>query len=120
MNLKLRKIYITVNLWRVIPVCCCMKLSKFRDKIKEDLDVWKREDGNLEGKIYSTGEILLYDKAFINLLLNRLHRDPLLWVVTRIFFSPRDSLEINMPPEKIGGGGCIFNMALLLLLQPKK
>ena len=86
MNLKLRKIYITVNLWRVIPVCCFMKLSKFRDKIKEDLDVWKREDGNLEGKIYSTGEILLYDKAFINLLLNRLHRDPLLWVITRIFF----------------------------------
>lgn len=37
-------------------------------------------------------------------MLNRLHRNKIFWCLSRILFKPLDSLYINMPPEKIGGG----------------
>lgn len=47
---------------------------------------------------------------FRNAMLNRLHRNKMSYVISRILFKPLESLYINMPPEKIGGG-YIFSMA---------
>ena len=47
---------------------------------------------------------------FRNIMLNRLHRNKISYIISRILFKPLESLYINMPPEKIGGGGYTFNM----------
>lgn len=42
-------------------------------------------------------------KEYRNVVLNRLHRNPVRYLVTRMLFKPLDSLLINMPPVEIGG-----------------
>lgn len=110
-NRRLRAAWITLNLWRVLPALFISKTCKFRRELAEDIAVWTRLDSGFGNRLYAFGEILLFSRAFINLLLNRLHRNPIAWLMIRLPFSLRESLEINMPPEKIGGGS-IFSMDL--------
>ena len=42
-------------------------------------------------------------KEYRNVVLNRLHRNPVRYLVTRMLFKLLDSLLINMPPVEIGG-----------------
>ena len=44
------------------------------------------------------------EKETRNIFLNRLHRNPIMFAIARLFYRPLESLYINMPPEKIGGG----------------
>lgn len=60
------------------------------------------------------GYCIFKERAFVNVIQNRLHRNPMLWEIARVLFKPLDSLYINMPPENIGVG-YIFNMAFQLL-----
>lgn len=95
-----------LNLWRVMPVYLFLRINKHRVKCVKDLRAWI--DHAVYLKAYS--ELLAFGYLFVNfkecrnILLNRLHRNPVMWVITKILFPPLESCYINMPPEKIGGG----------------
>jgi serine O-acetyltransferase len=95
-----------LNLWRVVPAYLFLRTNNHRTKCAKDLQVWI--DYAVYLKSYSEflafGYLFVNFKEFRNILLNRLHRNPLMWVITRILFPPLESCYINMPPEKIGGG----------------
>ena len=95
-----------VNIWRTVPAFLVMKLNRFRRECEEDLAVWIEYFPVVKnhGKLMQLGYILVNQKETRNIFLNRLHRNPLMYLLIRILFSPLDSLYINMPPEKIGGG----------------
>jgi len=71
-----------------------------------DLDAWVSHAPFLKkyGRLMQFCYCVVFNKSCRNILLNRLHRNPVMYALTRIFFSPLDSLYINMPPESIGGG----------------
>lgn len=89
-----------------MPAFLVMKLNRFRRECEEDLAVWIEYFPVVKnhGKLMQLGYILVNQKETRNIFLNRLHRNPLMYLLIRILFSPLDSLYINMPPEKIGGG----------------
>lgn len=97
---------IILNIWRVFPAFICFKSNKFRVKCKMDVDFacenlpFLLSKGNFSRFAY----LILRHESFRNVFLNRLHRNPIMYAITRIFFSPCKVLYINMPPEKIGGG----------------
>lgn len=95
-----------LNLWRVLPAYICFVSNKFRAKCRQDLDVWiKREACLKEPKRFSAFAFLIVNRKEVRpIILNRLHRNPLMWVITRMLFPPLANCYINMPPEKIGGG----------------
>ena len=97
---------IKVNLWRILPGYYICLHSKFNGKVRKDLAVWKYKHTNLRNQsdINAFGWLLMNTKEFRNLMLNRLHRNKLSYVIFNLFFKPLESLYINMPPEKIGGG----------------
>lgn len=103
---KKHKILILLNLYRTIPAYFVFKYNKFKEKCKLDLAEWKKSDRveNLSDFI-AFSYFLTSRKEFRNLLLNRLHRNPIKYFLTRILFIPEKTLYINMPPEKVGGGG---------------
>lgn len=50
------------------------------------------------------GYSIFSEKACRNIMLNRLHRNPVLFIIVRVLFRPLTSLYINMSPESYGGG----------------
>lgn len=105
---RYKLIWIYFNMWRIIPAYLCTKVSKHRNKIEMDIDIWKKRLLPVEhqghSEVVSFGMCLFLEKAFRNVILNRLHRNPIAFAIFRCLFSPLDSLYINMPPENIGGG----------------
>lgn len=105
-SLKWKWVYL--NIWRIFPVCLFIKLNFHKDKCKKDCEIWinKTLHGmDLNRKWFvQIGYILLFEPAFVNVILNRLHRNIIMWMITRILFRPLSSLYINIPPENIGGG----------------
>lgn len=99
-------VLVYVNLWRIIPTYILCKLCKFKEKLNMDIEAWSTKQPSVtdEAKILKFGYHLINTKEFRNVLLMRLRRNPIIYVLTRCFFKPLDSLYINMPPEKIGGG----------------
>ena len=103
---KLRWIYTYLSVLRVLPAYWIFKLNKHREKCKQDLDAWVGFNPIVQGKgkFWQFAYLLLHQKAQRNIFLNRLHRNPIMYVIVRLLFSPLESCYINMPPEKIGGG----------------
>lgn len=103
---KSRRLFMYFNLWRILPIYLFWNKNRFKQKCAMDLEQWLLHFPHIvnEKKMFQLGYILLYDKVFRNILLNRLHRNPLMYAITRLFFKPLESCYINMPPEKIGGG----------------
>lgn len=103
---KIRALWVYLNLGRVLPVYFFFRTNRFKDKCLMDLTEWLVYYPELQrrGRLFQFGYLMLFDKACRNVLLNRLHRNIIMYVITRVFFSPLDSCYINMPPEKIGGG----------------
>jgi len=101
----LRNVYVYLNYWRVLPTYIFLLTNKMKEKSKKDFQVWKREvkENRRNNGLFAFGYVMLYRKEFRNIVLNRLHRNPIMWLITRILFHPLDSLYIEMPPEKIGG-----------------
>ncbi len=102
---KYHTVIIILNLWRLIPVYFLAKCCKHKERVNEDFNNYCKfyiEKSN--GALMDFGEILIWHKASRNVLLNRLHRNPLSYLITRILFKPLDSLYINMPPEDYDGG----------------
>ena len=105
----MRKLYwinTYLSLWRVLPVYLFYKKNRFHQKTKMDLDAWMRYETSIKGcsEFWAFGYLLVNYKECRNIFLNRLHRNPVMYLITRLFFSPLDSCYINMPPENIGGG----------------
>ena len=71
-----------------------------------DLNEWIRHTPELQGqsRFWMFCYLLVTFKECRNILLNRLHRNPVMYVITRLLFHPLESCYINMPPEDIGGG----------------
>lgn len=103
---KLRWIYTYISFWRIVPVYIFLNLNRFHHKCLQDLEVWVEYTAEVEGRcqFWQFGYILVNQKEARNIFLNRLHRNPVMYFITVIFFRPLESLYINMPPEKIGGG----------------
>lgn len=96
---------VILNLWRVIPVYLLAKCCKHKESVMEDFKAYcKNYVNHSRGSLIDFGDVLIWHKASRNVLLNRLHRNPLSYLVARILFRPLDSLYINMSPERIGGG----------------
>ena len=71
-----------------------------------DLCAWVNHYDNVDGHntFWQLGYLLINENETRNIFLNRLHRNPIMFFCIRILFSPLNTLYINMPPEKIGGG----------------
>lgn len=98
------KFLIIVNLYRLIPSYFIFKHNKFKDKLKMDLDAWKRRQ-----EVVYLSDFISYcyftmtTPEFRTVVLNRLHRNVFKYVFYRIMFKPMETLYFNMPPEKVGG-----------------
>lgn len=103
---KVRKILIWLNLWRVIPAYLLFQTNKFADKCREDLAEWVRYEAEATQKtrMMRLGYFLVNCKECRNIFLNRLHRNPFMYITVRILFPPLESCYISMPPEDLGGG----------------
>ena len=95
-----------INIWRIVPAYFCMKNNKMKTKCEMDLAEYQKAmfKNNSKKNILEFGYIILHEKSYRNVLQNRLHRNIIKYMVVRILFRPLESLYINMPPEKIGGG----------------
>lgn len=97
-----------LNLWRVFIGWICVNCSKYKDKIYMDFSAYKRNIMPAGAEKYSEivkfGYCLFEEPSFRNVILNRLHRNPILYFVFCVFFKPVESLYISVAPEKIGGG----------------
>lgn len=95
-----------LNLWRVAPVYIFLKINKYRSKSIQDLRAWIAHTPHLEkcSVFIAFAYLIVNFKECRNILLNRLHKNPAMWLITRMLFPPMESCYINMPPEKIGGG----------------
>ena len=103
---KLRWIYTYLCFFRILPAFICYKLNRFRDKCRMDLEAWVRhyEAPKNHSTFFQLGYVLIHEKETRNIFLNRLHRNPLVFVTVRVLFKPLESCYIHMPPEHIGGG----------------
>ena len=95
-----------LNLWRVWLAYVFFVSNKFRVKCRQDLAVWTKYESGLEnhGRFSSFAFLIVNRKEVRPIVLNRLHRNPVMWVIIRLLFPPLVNCYINMPPEKIGGG----------------
>ena len=103
---KLRWLYTYLSVLRVIPAYLFFRNNRFKKKCEQDLEQWVNLAPEVENHalFWQFAYLLIYEKALRNILLNRLHRNPGMYLITRILFKPLESCYINMPPEKIGGG----------------
>lgn len=101
-----KKLIVIINLWRIVPFYYICMHSKYKEKAKKDLDTWKWKHTNLRNvsKFSAFSWLVMNTKEFRNVMLNRLHRNKIFYVISRILFRPLESLYINMPPENVGGG----------------
>lgn len=101
---KYQKLLIVLNLYRLILGYFIFKHNKFKDKLKMDLDAWKRRQNINNSNFISFCYFIMITPEFRNVVLNRLHRNPIKYLLFKMMFKPMESLYINVSPEKIGGG----------------
>lgn len=106
MKQKIEWVYVYLNLWRTFAIYISLKHCKFKKKFMQDLKAWENVEVMVKNKndFISFSYLIVQRKHFRNLMLNRLHRNPIKYIFSRLLFKPLDSLYINMPPENIGGG----------------
>ena len=103
---KIRKINVYLNMWRILPAYLCFRKNRFKEKCAMDLHEWIKLHPCVADRkaLFQFGYIMVYSKVNRNIFLNRLHRNAVMYVITRVLFPPMDFCYINVPPEKIGGG----------------
>jgi len=103
---KVHWLWTYMNFWRVIPAYLIFKINRFHEKCEKDLKAWTHHYENIDGHsaFWQFGYILINERETRNIFLNRLHRNPIMFVIVRLFFRPLDTLYIYMPPENLGGG----------------
>lgn len=103
---KARWVLVYLNLWRLCPLYLMTKICSFKDKLNLDIDVWINKlvpSQYKQCRMLKMGYCIFSERAMVNVILNRFHRNPMMWGIARILFKPLDSLYINMPPENMGG-----------------
>ena len=95
-----------ISIWRILPAYLFFCCNRFHKECQEDLAVWVTyfQEVTRKTKLLQFGFLLVNQKEIRNIFLNRLHRNPVMFIIVRVCFPPMESLYINMPPEKIGGG----------------
>jgi len=103
---KIRWIWTYMCFFRILLSWIFFRKNKFKDKCNMDLNAWINHYGSVhdKNKFWQLGYLLVNEKETRNIFLNRLHRNPIMFLIVRALYSPMNSLYINMPPEKIGGG----------------
>lgn len=77
---KKHKFLIAINIYRIIPVFFFFKHNKFKVKCKMDLEAWKKTEGMESlSDFISLGYFLTSRLELRNVVLNRLHRNPIKW-----------------------------------------
>ena len=106
MNIK--RIFAIRNIFRTIPVYCCVLMSPHKRLIEMDIERYCQITEYRGGLLISLNWFLTNNKAFRNLLQHRLKnptRSLKCWIhfiIARILWKPLDSLYINT--IDIGGG----------------
>lgn len=92
MNYRWGLVYI--NLWRTMPTYYMLMRSRFAEKANQDLDVWTKNNPQIKTRfrMLAYGFCMMDTKEYRNVVLNRLHRNPVRYLVTRMLFKPLDSL----------------------------
>lgn len=101
---KIHNLLVYLNLWRIFPAYFIFKANHFKTKCDMDYMQWKlylTDAIQTHTNIFQFGYIMLYEKSCRNIFLNRLHRNPFMYIIVRILFPPLESCYINMPPEKL-------------------
>ena len=103
---RLRTLFVYFNYFRTIPAWLIIHSCEYREKCIEDVRAYLNHSSYKESQmgLFTFSKLLSEEKSMRNVLLNRLHRNPVLYALFRILFKPLDTLYINMPPENIGGG----------------
>lgn len=99
-------VVIGLNMPRILIAYYLATHGRFSDRFIMDNSVWtaKNLSRELNPGILTFGYNMVFCKEFRNVVLHRLHRNPIKYVVGRALFRPLDSLYINTSPENIGGG----------------
>lgn len=102
----IRKYLVWLNIWRVFPAYLCFLTGKFREKGQMDLDAWIRyeEEARKGSRLWQFGFFLVNQKECRNIFLNRLRRNPGMYLLNSVLFPPLQTCYVSMPPEKLGGG----------------
>lgn len=118
---KYKLLLIYLNMWRILVMYFCICNCKFKEKTKKDIDVWIEKNAKTlnKNRIIRFGYVIIDSPEFRNVLLNRLHRNIIMYIICRILFPPLDSLYIKMPPENIGGG-LYFQHGFSTIIAAKK
>ena len=118
---KIKWLWTYICTLRILVAWVCFRTNKFRDRCAEDLDAWIKHHGTVDGRCryWQFGYLLVNEKETRNVLLNRLHRNPVMFVAVRLLFCPLESLYISMAPEAIGGG-LVFQHGFSTVVNAKK
>lgn len=103
---KIRRFLVILNLWRVVPAYLLFLTNKFRDKCEKDLQVWVEYEAEAcqKSRLLRFGYFMVNCKECRNIFLNRLRRNPVMYLTVRVLFPPLESCYVSMPPEDLGGG----------------
>lgn len=103
---KLRRLLVILNLWRIAPAYLLFLTNRFRDKCAEDLAEWVRCEAEAcqKSRLLRFGYFMVNCRECRNIFLNRLRRNPIMYITVRVLFPPLESCYISMPPEDLGGG----------------
>lgn len=102
----IRKYLVWLNIWRVLPGYLCFLTCKFAEKCRMDLDAWicYEEEASEGSRLWQFGYFLVNQRECRNIFLNRLRRNPGMYLLNRVLFPPLQTCYVSMPPEKLGGG----------------
>ncbi len=116
-----RWVWTYLSVWRILPAWICFKTNKFRDKCAMDFAAWQNHYVTAEHRssFWQFGYLLINSKETRNIFQNRLHRNPLMFVIVRILFPPLNSLYILVPPEHVGGG-LVIQHGFSTMIGPKE
>jgi len=106
-----RKYLVWLNIWRIAPAYLFSLTCRFRNKCAMDLDRWILEETELlDGcRLWQFGYCMLHKKQSRNIFLNRLKRNPVYYLIVRLFFPPLQTCHVSIAPEDLGGGFVLHN-----------
>lgn len=105
--MNFNRLFVYLNFWRILIVYPFLKLNKHKQKILNDLEFWTEKVIDIKNKsdFYKFGFLMVHYPEFRCVFLNRLHRNPFMFLITKFLFTTKYlNCFINMPPENIGSG----------------
>lgn len=100
------QIIVYLNFWRVLIAYPFLKFNKQKSKSSKDFDFWTQKKSEIKNKskLFSFGYLMVHFPEFRCVFLNRLHRNPFMYLISKLLFPSKFlNCYINMPTENIGG-----------------